>query len=140
MARHTFGDPIDSIYGWFVIRVESQKIERVAPLASQELDNGWAVFASKGGADDNPGWYYNLLANPDGTATGFRLAIDGCDFFFLPGVPRELEARIFVPFYTTRSDGSGVGLALARQVMIAHGGFIRVGDAEGGGAKFTLVF
>ncbi len=57
-----------------------------------------------------------------------------------PGVPRELEARIFVPFYTTRSDGSGVGLALARQVMIAHGGFIRVGDAEGGGAKFTLVF
>ncbi len=56
------------------------------------------------------------------------------------GVPRELEARIFVPFYTTRSDGSGVGLALARQVMIAHGGFIRVGDAEGGGAKFTLVF
>jgi deazaflavin-dependent oxidoreductase (nitroreductase family) len=39
--------------------------ERVAPLASQELDNGWAVFASKGGADENPGWYYNLLANPE---------------------------------------------------------------------------
>lgn len=57
-----------------------------------------------------------------------------------PGVPRELEARIFVPFYTTRSEGSGVGLALARQVMIAHGGFIRVGVAEGGGAKFTLIF
>jgi nitrogen fixation/metabolism regulation signal transduction histidine kinase len=57
-----------------------------------------------------------------------------------PGVPRELEARIFVPFYTTRTNGSGVGLALARQVMIAHGGFIRVGAAEGGGAKFTLIF
>jgi deazaflavin-dependent oxidoreductase (nitroreductase family) len=42
-------------------------VERVAPLASQELDNGWAVFASKGGADDNPGWYYNLLANPETT-------------------------------------------------------------------------
>ena len=39
--------------------------ERVAPLASQRLDNGWAVFASKGGADDNPAWYYNLLANPE---------------------------------------------------------------------------
>ncbi len=42
-------------------------IDRIAPLASQELDDGWAVFASKGGADDNPAWYYNLLANPDTT-------------------------------------------------------------------------
>jgi deazaflavin-dependent oxidoreductase (nitroreductase family) len=42
-------------------------IERIAPLATQTLDNGIAVFASKGGADTNPGWYYNLLANPDVT-------------------------------------------------------------------------
>ena len=42
-------------------------VERIAPLASQPLDNGVAVFASKGGADDNPAWYYNLLANPDVT-------------------------------------------------------------------------
>ena len=42
-------------------------IDRIAPLASQKLDDGWAVFASKGGADDNPAWYYNLLANPDTT-------------------------------------------------------------------------
>jgi len=41
--------------------------ERIAPLASQRLDSGWAVFASKGGADDNPAWYYNLLANPETT-------------------------------------------------------------------------
>ena len=40
-------------------------IERIAPLASQKLDNGWAVFASKGGADENPAWYYNLLSNPE---------------------------------------------------------------------------
>jgi len=56
------------------------------------------------------------------------------------GVPRELETRIFIPFYTTRPDGSGVGLALARQVMITHGGFIRVARADGGGARFTLIF
>jgi nitrogen fixation/metabolism regulation signal transduction histidine kinase len=56
------------------------------------------------------------------------------------GVPRALEARIFVPFYTTRQEGSGVGLALARQVMIAHGGFIRVASPDGGGARFTLIF
>ena len=42
-------------------------VERIAPLASQALGNGWAVFASKGGADDNPAWYHNLLANPETT-------------------------------------------------------------------------
>jgi deazaflavin-dependent oxidoreductase (nitroreductase family) len=40
-------------------------IERVSPLAMQRLGNGWAVFASKGGADENPAWYYNVLAHPD---------------------------------------------------------------------------
>ena len=48
--------------------------------------------------------------------------------------------KIFVPFLTTREGGSGVGLALARQVMIAHGGFIRVADNKGGGAVFHLTF
>jgi deazaflavin-dependent oxidoreductase (nitroreductase family) len=38
--------------------------ERVNPLAYQELPNGWAVFASKGGAPTNPDWYHNLIANP----------------------------------------------------------------------------
>lgn len=43
-------------------------IERISPLACQAVDGDtWAVFASKGGADDNPGWYYNVLANPDTT-------------------------------------------------------------------------
>jgi len=57
-----------------------------------------------------------------------------------PGVPEELESRIFVPFFTTKEGGSGVGLALARQVMTAHGGFIRVMPNTGGGAKFSLTF
>jgi len=57
-----------------------------------------------------------------------------------PGVPEDLARKIFVPFFTTKEKGSGVGLALARQVMTAHGGFIRVGDNDGGGASFTLTF
>lgn len=39
--------------------------ERVAPLMYQEVDGGYAVFASKGGADTNPDWYYNIKANPE---------------------------------------------------------------------------
>ena len=57
-----------------------------------------------------------------------------------PGVPDEIATKIFVPFFTTREGGSGVGLALARQVMIAHGGFIRLGHADSGGAVFVLTF
>lgn len=57
-----------------------------------------------------------------------------------PGIPDEIANKIFVPFFTTKADGSGVGLALARQVMTAHGGFVRVGENEGGGAAFTLTF
>ena len=40
-------------------------IERINPLAYQALPNGFAVFASKAGADDNPAWLYNVLANPE---------------------------------------------------------------------------
>ncbi len=40
-------------------------IARVSPLVYQGLDNGFAVFASKGGADENPAWLHNLNANPE---------------------------------------------------------------------------
>jgi nitrogen fixation/metabolism regulation signal transduction histidine kinase len=57
-----------------------------------------------------------------------------------PGVPHEIANRIFVPFFTTKEGGSGVGLALARQVMTAHGGFVRLLDSDGEGARFALTF
>ncbi|MGB5689546.1 MAG: ATP-binding protein, partial [Woeseiaceae bacterium] len=57
-----------------------------------------------------------------------------------PGIPASIATKIFVPFFTTRENGSGVGLALARQVMIAHGGFIRAGSNDDGGAVFSLTF
>jgi deazaflavin-dependent oxidoreductase (nitroreductase family) len=39
--------------------------ERVSPLVYQTLDDGYAVFASKGGAPDNPDWFHNLKVNPE---------------------------------------------------------------------------
>ena len=38
--------------------------ERVSPLMYQQLDGAYAIFASKGGADTNPDWFHNLVANP----------------------------------------------------------------------------
>jgi deazaflavin-dependent oxidoreductase (nitroreductase family) len=40
------------------------RTERLNPVAYQRLDDGWAIFASKGGAPTNPDWYHNLVANP----------------------------------------------------------------------------
>ncbi|PCI63340.1 MAG: histidine kinase [Kordiimonadales bacterium] len=57
-----------------------------------------------------------------------------------PGIPADIAKKIFVPFFTTKREGSGVGLALTRQVMIAHGGAVSVAEREEGGAKFTLTF
>jgi len=57
-----------------------------------------------------------------------------------PGIPADTAKKIFVPFFTTKREGSGVGLALTRQVMIAHGGAVSVADRNGGGAKFSLMF
>ncbi|MCZ6519050.1 MAG: nitroreductase family deazaflavin-dependent oxidoreductase [Actinobacteria bacterium] len=41
--------------------------ERVSPLMYQALDDGFAIFASKGGADQNPAWFHNLKSNPETT-------------------------------------------------------------------------
>ena len=41
-----------------------------------------------------------------------------------PGIDPDRREDIFLPFYTTRPDGNGVGLSFARQVIIAHGGTI----------------
>ncbi len=56
------------------------------------------------------------------------------------GIAEEIVSRIFVPFYTTRREGSGVGLALSRQVMLAHGGSISYIRNEPAGARFMLNF
>jgi deazaflavin-dependent oxidoreductase (nitroreductase family) len=39
-------------------------LERVSPMMYMQVGDSWAVFASKGGADTNPDWYHNLIANP----------------------------------------------------------------------------
>ena len=57
-----------------------------------------------------------------------------------PGIAADVAEKIFIPFYTTKRDGSGVGLSLARQVMLAHGGSINLTPDPDGGSVFTLRF
>ena len=55
------------------------------------------------------------------------------------GVPEPLRQDIFLPFFTTKQKGTGVGLSLARQVVLAHRGSITVDEAESGGALFRIL-
>ncbi|MEM6638358.1 MAG: ATP-binding protein [Pseudomonadota bacterium] len=57
-----------------------------------------------------------------------------------PGIREADRERVFVPYFSTTPGGSGVGLALTRQVMLGHGGTASVGASDTGGARVTLVF
>src|SRR5437660_9435768 len=56
-----------------------------------------------------------------------------------PGIPEELRPRVFEPYFTTKQDGTGLGLALVRQTIESHNGTIRVSETTGGGATFAIV-
>lgn len=58
------------------------------------------------------------------------------------GVPisPESQEQIFIPFFTTKQDGSGIGLSLSRQIMRAHNGTIDLTRSDDQGTEFTLTF
>jgi signal transduction histidine kinase len=56
-----------------------------------------------------------------------------------PGILAENQAQIFEPFFTQRSGGVGLGLAVVRQIVQAHGGEISYQDSPQKGAQFTII-
>ena len=57
-----------------------------------------------------------------------------------PGIDKNLADKIFVPFFTTKKEGSGVGLTLVRYIVRSHGGAITYRPGETGGSVFRFVF
>jgi signal transduction histidine kinase len=72
------------------------------------------------------------------TGDGSGLAVTIADHG--PGIPDDLRLRVFEPYFTTKADGTGLGLALVRQTLEAHRGTIAVSETPGGGATFAIVF
>ncbi|GIK18020.1 MAG: two-component sensor histidine kinase [Leptolyngbya sp. PLA2] len=95
-----------------------------------------AVQAMAGLGDDRP---RELIVR-----TGHEGASDGASFVIHvidtgPGIPAETLGRIFNPYFTTRSGGTGLGLPTARRIVEAHGGRIEVHSEVGKGTDFTVV-
>ena len=85
----------------------------------------------------------NLLKNaaeaggpPEGVAVRLAAVDAGYEIQVLdrgPGIPPELMSKVLLPFYSTKRTGSGLGLALCREIVEAHGGNLRIEPREGGG-------
>ncbi len=56
------------------------------------------------------------------------------------GIEEDLLNEIFVPFFSTRKNGSGIGLSLSKNIMKMHGGDLKVQSQEGVGSSFSLIF
>ncbi|RAJ08068.1 sensor histidine kinase [Arenibacter echinorum] len=57
-----------------------------------------------------------------------------------PGIPHELINEIFVPFFTTKNTGTGVGLSFSKQILRMHGGNLKVNSIPDRNTTFTLLF
>ena len=83
---------------------------------------------------DHPSPKINLTSEKFNDRTLIIIEDNGC------GIPFNMLDYVFMPFFTTRQDGSGIGLTLSRQIMKAHNGFINLVSHEGEGTKVTLIF
>jgi signal transduction histidine kinase len=70
---------------------------------------------------------------PDKQAIMATIRDNGC------GIPKELMDRLFLPFFTTKKNGNGLGLALSHKIIQEHGGTITVESQEGQGTTFTII-
>src|SRR5262249_13540513 len=73
-----------------------------------------------------------LQATVDGNAVRLALIDPG------KGMTREVLEKAFKPFYSTRSGGTGLGLATTKKILEAHGGTITVESEPGKGTRFTI--
>lgn len=96
------------------------------------VKNGRESFAKKTGTEERR---ITLRAGADAKNKPFIEVEDNGS-----GISPELLEEIFIPFFTTKPTGTGVGLSISRQIMQLHGGDIRVGSSVGGGARFVLDF
>ncbi len=115
------------------IEPETLEIAADADLLDQALIN--LVRNAVDALRDTPAGVIQLSARRDQDG---RVVVSVADNG--PGIPPDQLDKIFVPFFTTKRHGSGIGLTIVRQIATAHGAGIDVAQTPGGGATFSLRF
>jgi PAS domain S-box-containing protein len=80
-----------------------------------------------------PGGRISISTQVDTDGVRCTVADDG------PGIPREIQERIFQPFFSTKRSGTGLGLPFARQVLAEHGATLALASTPGAGTRFSFV-
>jgi two-component system, NtrC family, nitrogen regulation sensor histidine kinase NtrY len=80
----------------------------------------------------NPKIQLSAFSASGSSKINIKVADNGC------GIPASLMDRIFIPFFTTRKNGSGIGLSLCQQILLLHKGSIQVQSVVNEGSAFTL--
>lgn len=112
-----------------VLRGDGEQLRRVViNLVTNAID------ALEEGETDQPEIRVSMGENLAGTEVWVRIADNG------RGIDDETRERIFDPFFTSRDDGTGLGLALCRKIVDDHGGSIELESTLGEGAEFFLTF
>jgi two-component system sensor histidine kinase FlrB len=129
----------------FSTAVEQEMADAEVRLSIDDQSQGRAIMIGR--ADALQGVLNNLLENAvqQGASevrfslcVGSEIELDIADNG--QGIPDDLRQRIFDPFFTTRNSGTGLGLAVVQNLVLNHGGEIRCGRSESGGALFHIRF
>ncbi|MGD2246287.1 MAG: ATP-binding protein [Candidatus Aminicenantes bacterium] len=119
----------------FGVRINPKSLELAADLEliEQALIN--LLLNALQAVDRRPEAQVQLMACLDGRShTLIQVKDNG------PGIPEENMEKIFIPFFSTKEGGSGIGLSLSRQIMRLHNGSISVQSDPSAGTTFTLRF
>jgi len=109
------------------VRADREQLTQVlVNLVKNGMESARARHGERSGKVD-------VVLSPEGDGVHIAVIDNGA------GIPEEDKARIFEPYYTTKSGGTGLGLAIVHRIVSDHGGRIDVDDAEGGGAIFDIV-
>jgi len=112
-----------------LMRGDPEKLRRVV---INLIGNAADALEESGQAE--PRLEVSMGENLAGTEVWVRVKDNG------PGIEPEVLERLFSPFFTSKANGTGLGLPICRKLVDAHGGRIEVGSEPGEGAAFVLTF